>query len=180
MRALPPRVAWFHARALLLAWRVGDEFGWDAATRPADVATLLRLAAGHRSVAELGTATGWGAAAFVLADPERHVVSFDPVVQEHRERYLALLPAAARARLELVQSPGVDGARPVDFLFVDSTHSHEGTVKELTAWRAQLTTGAVVVLHDYDNPAFPGVASAVVELGLKGAPTGGSYVWRVP
>jgi predicted O-methyltransferase YrrM len=182
VRALPPRVAVFHTRALIAAWRAGDEFAWESVTRPADVVTLLRLASGRRSVVELGTATGWTSAAFVLDDSSRRVVSFDPVVQEHRERYLALLPAAARARLELVQAPGDQGAAgfsgSVDFLFVDSTHEHAGTVAEVQAWRERLAPGAIVVLHDYDNPAFPGVASAVRELGLEGDVVGGSFVWR--
>ena len=170
----------FHTRALIAAWRVGDEFAWESVTRPADVATLLQLAEGRRSVVELGTATGWTSAAFVLADGERRVTSFDPVVQENRERYLALLPAAARDRLHLVQAPGAEGAAgfdgTVDFLFVDSTHEHAGTVAEVNAWRPRLAPGAVAVLHDYGNPAFPGVASAVEELGLQGEVVGGSFV----
>jgi predicted O-methyltransferase YrrM len=184
VRALPPRVAAFHARALTLAWRLDDEFAWESATRPADVAALLGLAKGRRRVVELGTATGWGAAAFVLADPERVVTSFDPVVQEHRARYLALVAPQARARLELIQAAGEDGAvrtaEPVDFLFVDSTHSHEGTVAELAAWRTRLAPDGLVVLHDYGSPRYPGVASAVAELGLEGEVVGGSFVWRQP
>lgn len=184
VRALPPRVAWFHARALVLARRLGDEFTWRSATRPDDVAELLRVAAGRRRVVELGTATGWGAAAFALADPARRVISFDPVVQPNRDRYLALLPAGARARLDLRAQTGEAGAAtvddPVDLLFVDSTHSREGTVAEVGAWRERLAPGALVVLHDFGNPAFPGVAEAVAELGLDGEPRGGSYVWRAP
>lgn len=183
VRALPPRVAAFHARALMLAWRLEDRFAWDSATRPPDVAALLRLARGRRRVVELGTATGWTSAALVLADPQRAVTTFDPVAQEHRERYLALLGASARARLQLVQAPGDAGAQltdgRVDFLFVDSTHSHDGTVAEVEAWRPRLAPGALVVLHDYGNPGYPGVASAVAHLGLHGEAVGGSFVWSV-
>lgn len=182
VRALPPRVAWFHARALLLARRLGDDFAWRSATRPADVAELLRIAAGRRRVVELGTATGWGSGALVLADPERRVVSFDPVTQPNRDRYLALLPAAARARLELRDLPGDAGAathpEPVDLLFVDSTHSRAGTVSEVLAWRPKLARDGLLVLHDFGNPAFPGVAEAVAELGLEGEARGGCFVSR--
>lgn len=184
VRALPPRVAWFHARALLLARRVGDSFAWQSGTRPADVAHLLRLARGRRRIAELGTATGWTAAAFVLDDPGRHVVSFDPVVHEHRARYLALLPAAARARLELVEATGEAGAarggEPFDLVFVDSTHEREMTVAEVEAWRPRLAPGGLLVLHDYENPAYPGVAQAVSDVGLEGEGTGGCFVHRAP
>lgn len=184
VRVLPARVARFQLRALLQARRLGDEFAWRSATRPADVRLLLDLARGRRRVAELGTATGWTAAALVLDDPGRRVVSFDPVVHAHRDAYLKLLPAAARARLDLRALPGVAGAlevsQPVELLFVDSTHDREGTVAEIRAWRPRLAPDALVVLHDYGNPAFPGVAEAVVELGLRGGARGGCFVWRAP
>lgn len=188
-RVLPPRVAWFHVRALLLARRLGDDFAWRSATRPADVRLLLSLARGRRRVAELGTATGWTAASMVLDDPRRSVISFDPVVQQHRERYLALLPAPARERLDLRNETGASGAvrlrgqspqSHVDLLFVDSTHSREGTVEEVRGWRDLLAPGALLVLHDYGNPAFPGVAEAVAELGLRGEVQGGCFVSSAP
>lgn len=183
-RRLPPRVAWFYARALLRARRLGDSFALRSTTRPADVALVLELARGRRRVAELGTATGWTAGALALDDRERRVVSFDPVVQQHRDAYLALLPSAARARLDLRAETGDAGAagvaEPVELLFVDSTHSRAGTVAELRAWRPKLAPGALVVLHDYGNPAFPGVAEAVADLALEGEARGGCFVWRAP
>src|ERR687885_1377412 len=101
VRVLPPRVALFQARAMLRAARLGDDFALVSSTRPPDVAELLRLARGRHEVVELGTATGWTAGSFLLADPARRVTSFDPVVREHRDDYLALLPGSARARLKL-------------------------------------------------------------------------------
>ena len=182
LRRLPPRVAAFQARALLLALRAGDAFAVQSATRAEDVAELLRLAGGRRLVVELGTATAWTTASLALADPGRAVLSFDPVVQPHRERYLALLPAAVRERMTLVQAPGVEGVghatAPVEMLFVDSTHERDATVAEVEAWRRRLAPGAVVVLHDFDNPAFPGVREAVEALGLQGEVRHGSFVWR--
>jgi predicted O-methyltransferase YrrM len=183
LRVLPPRVALFHARALVHALRAGDTFAVQSATRPADVALLLELAEGRRYVAELGTATGWTTAAFALADPQRRVLSFDPVEQPHRAAYLALLPASVRERIDLVRRPGVEGpahaGAPVDLLFVDSTHQRDDTIAELEAWRPRLAPGAVVVLHDYDNPAFPGVREAVEALNLAGAPRAGSFVCQL-
>jgi predicted O-methyltransferase YrrM len=180
LRVLPPRVAVFHARALVHALRAGDDFAVQSATRPQDVALLLRLAAGRRYVVELGTATAWTTAAFALADPERRVLSFDPVEQPHRAEYLRLLPARARERVSLVRAPGADGpphaTAPVDLLFVDSTHERDATIAEIEAWRPHLAADGVVVLHDYDNPAFPGVREAVEALGLRGLRQAGSFV----
>lgn len=183
VRVLPPRVAGFQLRALRLARRLGDDFAWRSATRPADVREVLRLAAGRRTVAELGTATGWTAGSLALADPARTVLTFDPVEQEHRGAYLSLLPGEASSRIGLHQMPGDAGAAlaagaGVDFLFIDSTHARRGTVAEVEAWRPVLAQDALIVLHDYGNPAFPGVAEAVDELGLEGEVRGGCFVTR--
>ena len=182
VRGLPPRVARFQLAALRLARRLGDEFAWRSATRPADVKEILRLAAGRRRVAELGTATGWTAASLVLADPLRTVVTFDPVVQEHRDAYMALLDDGDRERIRFVQMPGHEGPacleHPAEFLFIDSTHDRAGTVAEVRAWRPHLARDALIVLHDYGNPAFPGVAEAVSDLGLEGDARGGCFVSR--
>jgi len=178
-RALPHRAALFQARAMLRAARLGDDWALQSSTRPGDVAALLRLAGGRRNAVELGTATGWTAGALLLAEPERRLASYDPVEREHRAAYLALLPAAARERLTLVKAPGHDArGEDVDLLFVDSSHDRDATVAEVRAWQPRLAPGALVVLHDYGNPAYPGVADAVAELALDGRPQAGMYVWH--
>ena len=180
-RALPPRAALFQARAMLRAARLGDDWALLSSTRPADVAELLRLARGRRRAVELGTATGWTAGALLLADPHRRLTSFDPVVREHREAYLGLLPRAARERLELVPAPGHDArGERIELLFVDSSHDRDATIAELRAWRPRLAPGALVVLHDYGNPAYPGVAEAVAELELGGREHAGLWLWEAP
>ena len=180
-RALPLRAALFQARAMLRAQRLGDDWGLQSSTRPGDVAELLRLAEGRRLAVELGTATGWTAGALLLADRKRRLMSFDPVVREHRDAYLALLPRSARERLELVRAPGHEARGDgVELLFVDSSHDREATVAEVTAWRPRLAPGALVVLHDYANPAYPGVAQAVAELGLAGREHAGLWLWEAP
>ena len=37
-----------------------------------------------------------------------------------------------------------------------------------------------VVLHDYGNPAYPGVAEAVAQLGLSGREHAGLWLWEAP
>jgi predicted O-methyltransferase YrrM len=180
-RRLPPRAALFQARAMLRAARLGDEWALQSSTRPGDVAELLRLARGRRRAVELGTATGWTSGALLLADPARRLTSYDPVVREHREAYLRLLPRSARERLELVPAPGHEARGDgVELLFVDSSHDREATVAELRAWRPRLAPGALVVLHDYGNPAYPGVAEAVAELELAGRENAGLWLWEAP
>ena len=180
-RRLPPRAALFQARAMLRAARLGDEWALQSSTRPGDVAELLRLARGRHRAVELGTATGWTSGALLLADPRRRLTSYDPVVREHREAYLRLLPRSARERLEIVPAPGHEARGDgVELLFVDSSHDREATVAELRAWRPRLAPGALVVLHDYGNPAYPGVAEAVAELELAGREHAGLWLWEAP
>jgi len=180
-RALPARAALFQARAMLRAARLGDDWALQSSTRPADVAELLSVAKGRRRVVELGTATGWTAGALLLAEPERRLTSFDPVVREHREDYLGLLPRTARERLELVPAPGHEArGERIELLFVDSSHDRDATVAEFRAWEPRLAPGALVVLHDHGNPAYPGVAEAVIELGLSGREHAGLWLWNAP
>lgn len=177
---MPLRVRLFLWRARRLARRRGHEWGLQAATRSGDVAELLRLAEGRRHVVELGTGPAWTTIALALADRERRVTSYDPVVHDHRAEYLALAPRAAE-RIEFVEAPGADArGEGVELLFVDSTHEREPTLAEFRAWRPRLAPNAVVAFHDYGHPDFPGVEQAVTELGLKGERRGGMFVWSVP
>jgi len=51
---------------------------------------------------------------------------------------------------------------------------------EFRAWEPRLAPGALVALHDYGNPAYPGVAEAVDELGLSGREHAGLWLWEAP
>jgi spermidine synthase len=140
------------------------------------------MARGRRRVVELGTATGWTAAAFALADPTRVVVSCDPNIQPARDRYLRLLRSSTRARIALVHAAGVEAAvkdmDEVDLLFIDSSHERQATIDEWHAWRPRLAPDGLVVFHDCDHPEFPGIAQAIEELGLTGLRQAGMFVWR--
>ena len=179
--ALPLRVALFQWRARRLAKGAGHAWGLEAAASRSDLAALLRLARGRREAVELGTGPAWTAIALALADSERRVTSYDPVVHDHRDEYLGLVPVAVRERIRFVAAEGAAGATGhaggVELLFVDSTHERAATVDELRAWEPCLAPGAVVVLHDYGHPDFPGVAEAVGELGLEGEATGGIFAF---
>src|SRR5215213_6349414 len=169
LRAMPPRVAAFYLRAWVTLMRTRDGWSSIAVTRPSDVVRLLALARGRRAAVELGTGTAWTTTALALADDQRHVVSYDPVARQERERYLALVPPDVRARIELHTAPAQHVAPPpdsVDFLFIDTEHDHITTTASFRAWEPALRPGAVVAFHDYGHPLYPGVAQAVAQLGL--------------
>lgn len=182
LRALPPRVAIFYLRARRHARRSEDRFSLISAARPGELARLLGLARGRRRVVELGTGTAWTAISLALADPARHVVSYDPNVWPQRDRYLDLAGRGGRARVELRAESDNAGPRsgdpPVELLFIDSSHEREATVAAFAAWRSALTEDALVVFHDHGHPDYPGVREAVIELGLTGEEVGGLFIWR--
>ena len=181
LRVLPLAVARFQWRARRLALSLGDEFSLASATRPAKLAALLEAGRGAQVAVELGTATAWTTASLALADPQRQIISFDPVAQANRARYLALA-GAAQARIRLVQAPGEAGPEPgsprIELLYVDSSHTREGTLREWQVWAPALAPGAVVVFDDYDHPEFPGVRQAVEEVDLSGVERAGLFVVR--
>lgn len=179
LRLLPPRVAWFVWRGRRLAARTDDHFSLVSATRPDDLAVLLRLAHNRERIVELGTGTGWTAIALTLADPERTVITYDPIYRAEREAYLALAGASVRSRLIFRDEPGVNGppdTSPVDMLYIDSSHARQDTIDEFTAWQPVLRPGAIVAFDDFTHPEYPGVREAVRELGLDGAEHGTLFI----
>lgn len=183
LTSLPPRVAAVQLRARARARRLGDVFSLTSATPPRKLAVLLKLARGRRYVVELGTGTAWTTVALVVADPQRQVTSYDVVSRPEREQYLTLLSSQARDRIELIDEPGVTGPtspRPVELLYVDSSHEREQTVAEVKAWAPVLEPGAMVVFDDYVHPDYPGVRQAIEEMGLRGEERRTMFVHECP
>jgi predicted O-methyltransferase YrrM len=182
LRSLPPRVAWFQWRAHRLAMRSGDQFSLISATRPKDLAILLELARGRRRIVELGTGTAWTAAALALADPAREVTSFDPIRRPETVGYLELVRPDVRRRIRLITADGALGPqdqKPIDMLYVDSSHDRQQTIAELAAWRPVIVASGLIVLDDYTHADYDGVREAVSELALPGVQSGTMFVHRV-
>lgn len=172
-------MALFYFRARRAAARDGDEWSLGSATKPESLALLLELARGRRTVVEIGTGTAWTTAALALADGERRVVSYDPIVRPERERYLDL--SGVRDRIELREAGGEGGPEaddaPPDFVFVDGSHERELTIATYRAWREALAPGGAIAFHDYGNELYPGVTEAIRELGLEGRVERDVFVW---
>jgi predicted O-methyltransferase YrrM len=180
---LPRPVAGFWLRALRRARESQDTWSIDVACRPAELVVLLDALADARRVAEVGTAAAWTTSCIALARPDREIHSWDVERHPERERYLALLSPADRARVHLHDRPGGLGpADPpaVDAVFIDSSHEREETVATFQTWEPALAAGGIVAFHDWEDTAYPGVTEAVRELGLLGEARGHLFVWRKP
>ncbi len=53
----------------------------------------------------------------------------------------------------------IDWKREIDFLFIDTTHEYEQTIRELTRFEALVKPGGIIALHD--SVSFPPVRNAV-------------------
>ena len=128
---------------------------------------------------EIGTGTAWTTAALALADRERRVISYDPIVRVERERYLDL--SGASGRIELREAGGEAGPSPgdapADFVFVDGSHEKELTMQTFRAWSERLAPGGAIAFHDYGNELYPGVTEAIEELGLRGSVQRDVFLW---
>ena len=183
LRRLPRRVAIFYLRASVLALLLRDRVTLRCVTRPAELATLLERSRGYRAVVELGTGPAWTSTALALADDQRQVVTFDPNVLAHRPRYLALVGAEVRSRIDFHRARGEDEpptGLSVDFVFIDSSHKREPTIATFHNWEPVLRSGGIVAFHDYGNPQWPGVREAVGSLGLEGEELPYIFFWRKP
>jgi Methyltransferase domain len=181
LRWRKPRLLWFHWCARRQAWGTNDLFSLESVTRPADMRVLLKMTRGRSRVVELGTATAWTAITLALDDRRRRVVTYDVIEREEVKRYLDLVGPDVRERIELVVAPGCSGPRdqrPVDLLYIDSSHTREHTIAEVQAWQPYLSLGALVLFDDYTHSDYPGVREAIEELGLKGELRGTLFVHR--
>lgn len=180
---LPRPVALFWWRALRRAQAERDTWSIDVACRPAELRVLLDALKDAPRVAEVGTAAAWTTSCIALARPDREVHSWDVEAHSERERYLALLSPADRARVHLHDRPGGLGpADPpaVDAVFIDSSHEHDETIATFRTWEPALSPGGIVAFHDWQDAAYPGVTEALGELGLVGEARGHLFVWRKP
>ncbi|HWC26279.1 MAG TPA: class I SAM-dependent methyltransferase [Solirubrobacteraceae bacterium] len=178
---LPRPVAAFWLRALGRAQTERDTWSIDVACRPAELRVLLDAIAGARRVAEIGTAAAWTTCCLTLAQPGREVHSWDVEAHPERDRYLALLSDADRARVHLHDRPGGRGPAdppPVDAVFIDSSHEYEETISTFRTWEPAVARGGIVAFHDWQDAAYPEVTAAVRDLGLRGEARGHLFVWR--
>ena len=56
---------------------------------------------------------------------------------------------------------------PVGFVFIDAVHDYANTSFDLEIWKSRMARGAIMALHDTDNPQFAGTRRAAFE-GLRG------------
>jgi predicted O-methyltransferase YrrM len=109
-----------------------------------------------RNVVELGVRSGVSTLALLEAATRAggRVVSVDvePCVEARRRVAAAGLDTGWRfIQMSDLDVPDSDLPRPIDLLFVDTTHLYEHTLAELDKYSPHLRPGSWVALHDYTS-----------------------------
>jgi predicted O-methyltransferase YrrM len=76
----------------------------------------------------------------------------------------AMVEAGISANVRLIPALTKHAAwtwtQPIDFLYVDADHSHDGVMADLEAWVPFVKAGGLIVGDDYEHPRYPGVKTA--------------------
>lgn len=163
-------------------WSVARCFSWGL--KEAEARRLWELARG-RTVVEVGCFRGCSACVLASIGPVACIDPFWPngrysgngyrsdilVTEWGRFRATDILgeflknTAPRRDRITLLTLPDAQvwpvWRSPVELLFLDHDHSRETVAASLIGWRPHLEDEAIVALHDYGNPDWPGVKAAV-------------------
>lgn len=111
-----------------------------------------------------------------LKEPENGVYLLDKF--RDNMQWLGLWDA-----IEVMEADSAAGAErfadeSVDLLFLDATHSKDAVLRDVHAWWPKIKTGGVLLGHDFNTQAWPGVVQAVEELFGTPDETSAS-VWKV-
>lgn len=147
-----------------------------------EVAVLQRLAGGGLAV-NVGVWKGRSTAA--VAEVAECVIAVDHFLGSGEPAHLA---DGDLPRLEEIAGENLAGYQNVDIwpmesveaaevlegeadlVFLDAGHEYDDVAADVAAWWPKVAEGGYLVVHDYGEPAFPGVKLAVDDAGLGGGP----------
>ena len=76
----------------------------------------------------------------------------------------SMVEAGVSASVRLIPAMTVDAALywhgPIDFLYIDADHSHDGVTTDLYSWVPHVRPGGLIAGDDYSHPLYPGVSTA--------------------
>lgn len=122
---------------------------------------LYEMAKGN--VLELGVRDGNSTAALLAGVAERgghlwsvDIADYSKAVKPHPQWTFIRADS-----LDVGRITGAGVPSELDLLFIDTDHTYERTLAELTTWGARVKRGGAIVLHDTDNADFPDVRKAI-------------------
>lgn len=106
-------------------------------------------------VVEIGTAQGGSAHLIVNSTMSHNVSMYTYDIAPSKEAYenlrgLENVCILAKASVEGARQWPQECAEPIDFLFIDGSHTLENVFNDFISWMPHVKQGGKVVLHDYD------------------------------
>ena len=98
-----------------------------------------------------------------------------------KEKFLANVGDRLNKSIALHEGASLDAAKLIgtvaDVVFIDADHSYEACRADILVWSKHVRPGGVLCGHDYDDPGFPGVTTAVHEV-LGEVESEGKLWWK--
>jgi len=136
---------------------------------------------------EIGSFLGRSTKVLLLSSPTSKVVSVDPYADNYQYAkdspfiVINIPPDDAFNQInnnlrefgnwklvrERAHNVGKEWKENIDFLFIDGDHSYEHVSQDIADWVPGVKSGGYVLFHDYESPAFPGIAQAISEVKEK-------------
>jgi len=139
-------------------WIIEDILQWGQ--RPYSYVTLflLALSTNPKTIVELGTGLGGSATVFTAAArlTDGKVFTVDKCgPEDDNNAYTRDLLArdVEDGYLEFIQGDSVDQGKkwdksPIDFMFFDAQHNHDGVQEEFEAWHPHMHPRTLMTIHD--------------------------------
>jgi predicted O-methyltransferase YrrM len=136
-------------------------------TTPAERALLRELAAGARTIVEIGAFEGVSTRLIRDAMPrDAHLYAIDPFVENRfgisvqRAIFRREVGRSANGRVTLLRQFSHEAIaswrEPIDLLFLDGDHSFEGVTRDFREWGRHVRLGGVILVHTSQlSPAKP-------------------------
>lgn len=137
-----------------------------------------------RTGVELGLASGKLFKKLLMTFPELHMIGVDRSIHIARKHMVREIQRAYSDRshvLEMLTSEAAskipDGSQ--DFVFIDADHSYEGCRQDIRMYLPKIRSGGLIMGHDYNASAYPGVIRAVDETFSNRVRIHDDCVWSV-
>ena len=89
-------------------------------------------------------------------------ISLAKLAVKHFGKRAEIIPISSLEAVELFNDA------ELDFCFIDAAHDYESVKADIIAWLPKVKPSGWLILHDFDNPNFPGVKKAMEDVFAEG------------
>lgn len=139
---------------------------------------------GFKKGVELGLASGQLFGKLLREFPDLHMIGVDRSTHLARRDQVRVIEGAYPSRavvleMETSQAHGYIPDASQDFVFIDADHSYQGCLADIRNYLPKVRPGGVLMGHDYNPQAWPGVVRAVHQVFGRDVAVLDDCVWVV-